>query len=789
MNGSLRDVDACEQAFALHSLHQEHRKKTFMFVKLTDSALQSIEDYLASHDSTTGRTTAPTIQFEANRNHGVISLPAVKGAGNGAANRYAFNLSRVDFDGPQGSYECLRQPSSSPFDPQIHSLGCMMYKLQIQAGEDIYQKTKVKMAVAEQDAKKHSTKVIKETGPNVGRKVKLKKTLLPSVIVSSSTSVYENNSRPSVIGASNALSSYSSMPNSLRSSQSTSSSSHSLSSISANSLNSTTVNQSAPSKPPVLPVNAELMRKPFRERIIHLLALRPYKKLELLARLNREGIREKDKKGLGTLLSSIAMLKDNSYHLHRGAWQEVQPEDWQFYTPEERELVRKRNPFTQMINEPGTPNGSSSNVNNGVTTTTGSSASTTAPATNGKSEPNLISPLSDSASVHASPSPPASINSGAVCNSPLNKRLLDVPVAYTTAGSKKQRISHHVSSFAAAGSSLVANVGSASSQTHGQRSRTSPNSQSNHGVSSLSSKPLHSSAYHELINGWASKPKSPADAQPSGSLINNNNSDRLQPEPRHTFARSLGETIASSAPTSLESRSNNNSSYFGAGTHPSSSSIGHHRDYHRDHHNSNSSNGRSNGHRENHHPQLHNRSNNSAANGSLCSTPNSSPDSGTGSQDGCLSTGSSRSSTCGAVDAQPDYVIKYCSISNSEQRACYKSDFNCEYEEYKQLHHYLDKNALKFGQLEQKLRKAAEGSELWNVSKPKFIPSLIAFSRALMPFWVLIYRMLTFPFPHLNLFFNLFSFCSHCRHSRSSALTLLGLDCFLDFVQIQDNRC
>ncbi|RLV62122.1 hypothetical protein DV515_00019651, partial [Chloebia gouldiae] len=42
--------------------------------------------------------------------------------------------------------------------------------------------------------------------------------------------------------------------------------------------------------------------RPYRDRVIHLLALRDYKEPELLARLQRDGVRQKDKDSLGRIL-------------------------------------------------------------------------------------------------------------------------------------------------------------------------------------------------------------------------------------------------------------------------------------------------------------------------------------------------------------------------------------------------------------------------------------------------------------------------------------------------------
>lgn len=51
--------------------------------------------------------------------------------------------------------------------------------------------------------------------------------------------------------------------------------------------------------------NNPVSQKPFRDRIIHLLALKSYKKLEVLGRLQRDGINQKDRNSLGTTLQQV----------------------------------------------------------------------------------------------------------------------------------------------------------------------------------------------------------------------------------------------------------------------------------------------------------------------------------------------------------------------------------------------------------------------------------------------------------------------------------------------------
>lgn len=64
---------------------------------------------------------------------------------------------------------------------------------------------------------------------------------------------------------------------------------------------------------PVKPADSErnpctaVYRRPYRDRVIHVLALRTYKKPELLARLQRDGIMKKDKGCLGKILQQVRL--------------------------------------------------------------------------------------------------------------------------------------------------------------------------------------------------------------------------------------------------------------------------------------------------------------------------------------------------------------------------------------------------------------------------------------------------------------------------------------------------
>ncbi|KFQ39310.1 RNA polymerase II elongation factor ELL2, partial [Mesitornis unicolor] len=80
------------------------------------------------------------------------------------------------------------------------------------------------------------------------------------------------------------------------------------------------------------PVQNVVFQRPYRDRVIHLLALRSYKKPELLARLQKDGISQKDRNSLGTILLQVANLnpKDNSYSLKDSMFKDIQ-KDWPGY--------------------------------------------------------------------------------------------------------------------------------------------------------------------------------------------------------------------------------------------------------------------------------------------------------------------------------------------------------------------------------------------------------------------------------------------------------------------------
>ncbi|NWW91316.1 ELL2 factor, partial [Rhynochetos jubatus] len=85
---------------------------------------------------------------------------------------------------------------------------------------------------------------------------------------------------------------------------------------------------------------SRVSQHPYRDRVIHLLALKSYKKPELLVRLLRDGIRQKDKDCLGSVLQQVATLnpKDNTYTLKDYLFKALQ-RDWPGYDEREKQAL------------------------------------------------------------------------------------------------------------------------------------------------------------------------------------------------------------------------------------------------------------------------------------------------------------------------------------------------------------------------------------------------------------------------------------------------------------------
>ncbi|CAG2106538.1 unnamed protein product [Medioppia subpectinata] len=293
------------QQYALTSHLNHSLNKSLIFVKLTDSALKAIEDYL-NHKGSVSSNSKPSIEFRSKDSQGVISIPSKRSTQDEDRQHFSFTLSNVDAVEPQGSFECIRQ-SKNRF---MESFGDIDYKLQIHANDDSYQKTKVKMAVVERENKKNSTKVIKASDPNVGRKVKVKHHRIPSRPVPHSQPQSTPESQPGYSSYNNYNTHHkSNSPPTLK-------------------LNGTTIN-AIPNHKTVVNHNS-------------INTSHPLKKSELINRLSNEGFKDIDKKELNLILDNISLVRDNVYELAKSGWSQVNG-DRIDSTADDKELVGKRN--------------------------------------------------------------------------------------------------------------------------------------------------------------------------------------------------------------------------------------------------------------------------------------------------------------------------------------------------------------------------------------------------------------------------------------------------------------
>uniref|UniRef100_A0A023F1T6 Putative rna polymerase ii elongation factor n=1 Tax=Triatoma infestans TaxID=30076 RepID=A0A023F1T6_TRIIF len=300
--------------YGLTSQGHFNENKSLIFVKLTDSAFRAVEEYLKNRNKC---NQTPTIQFLGNEGH--LSLPCGPSARGRAGFKFSLS-SNADIEGPQGSFECIQHTGQRC----LESVGSLPCKMRVQANEDVYETTKNRMQAAEKQQKENCTREIELDKTGLGRRVKLRskmvngisrKPITPVVPVQPPTHAPQH----------------------------------------------TTTSHTKPqgNNHAQKPGNPEIMKRPIRDRIIHLLALRPYRKPELLMALSREGLREKDRnKLMNTVMTVATVNKDNTFSLMRHVWNDVQ-EDWPFYSEQDKNMLKRRKP--ENLTPPGSSDSASPN--------------------------------------------------------------------------------------------------------------------------------------------------------------------------------------------------------------------------------------------------------------------------------------------------------------------------------------------------------------------------------------------------------------------------------------------
>uniref|UniRef100_A0A3P9NV47 Elongation factor RNA polymerase II n=1 Tax=Poecilia reticulata TaxID=8081 RepID=A0A3P9NV47_POERE len=254
---------------------------TVFHVKLTDSALRALEGFQSSKVL----SQQPLIRF--NGNQGKISIPRSETSSELQA--FTFDLSNVGRDNPQGSFDCIQQYITSEGGIQLDCLGSIQDKITVRATDDSYQKARESMAQAEETTRSRSAIVIKPGGRYVGKKVQIRK---PAPALSD-VAPSRRTSRPVLISSSTQK-------------------------------------------------KATTQHRPLRERLVHLLALKPYKKPELILRLQKDGLSQLDKESLDSHLQQVANLngKENTFTLKDCMYKEVQ-KDWPGYTEGDQQLLKR----------------------------------------------------------------------------------------------------------------------------------------------------------------------------------------------------------------------------------------------------------------------------------------------------------------------------------------------------------------------------------------------------------------------------------------------------------------
>jgi len=344
------------QKFALSSKSQT--SKSVVYVKLTDSALRSLEDYLKNKAVLDCRR-GPCLQFS--ENGGVLLFPSQ----GGRESEYSFELkdSKNGGSNKQERTDCLMSTNST-----LESVGSMSETLRVNASNETFRITAQKFTDVKLENEKKSTVLLESKDK---KKASLPKSQVVRKIhksgvagVSSSRTLQSGGSSGSPASPSQSYSGLGPGRGSTRPQspvktlpppppapvQRPPCSSSSLQ-------NNQHKSYQAPKPAPKPPLNTEIMKKSLRDRLLHLLAVRPYKKPELLLRMHKDGMKEKDKKNISQLLREVSDCRNNVYELRRSMWNDV-AEDWPFYTEQDRAQLRRNKP--QNLTPPGSDTGSTS---------------------------------------------------------------------------------------------------------------------------------------------------------------------------------------------------------------------------------------------------------------------------------------------------------------------------------------------------------------------------------------------------------------------------------------------
>ncbi|KAG6940367.1 elongation factor for RNA polymerase II 2 [Chelydra serpentina] len=569
---------------------------TVLHVKLTETAFRALESYQGNKNRIPSR---PSIQFQGLQ--GLVKIP--KADLPNEVHNFNFYLSNVGKDNPQGSFDCVQQTVSSSGASQLNCLGFIQDKITVCATNDSYQMTRERMTQAEEESRNRSTKVIKPGGPFVGKRVQIRKApqSIPDAVPERKRSTPINP---------------------------------------ANTIRKTHVNNS-------------VSQRPYRDRVIHLLALKTYKKPELLARLQRDGVNQKDKNSLAAILQQVANLnpKDNSYTLKDYVFKEVQ-KDWPGYNEIDKqslELVLSR-----KLNS----------------------------SQNATSTSHLESPLSSS--------------KDAASASPSQKRLLDSDFIDPLMN-KKPRISHLTNRVQPTlNGHLTASNERAAAAAPPPPPPPPPAAAATPAPPTLPSTRLPVSNPPQPVNSNSNSPSTPegrgTQDLPVDSFSQNGSSIFEDQQEKYTSRTPLEMP----APTAVELACPKSTDEIRSVLHKKSKK-------------------KSKKHKEKDQIKKHNvesmeEKEKDLKREEIVKLKNSSLDSSEGVKETCTD-----STDPSSTSELPDYFVKYIAIVSYEQRQSYKDDFNAEYDEYRSLHARMENVTRRFMKLDAQRKLLSPGSKEYQV--------------------------------------------------------------------------
>ncbi|XP_017271323.1 RNA polymerase II elongation factor ELL-like [Kryptolebias marmoratus] len=265
-------------------------------VKLTDSAARAI----GAFQSSKGLSSPPTICFSGNQ--GRITIPCSE---NGDEVRiFTFGVTHVACDNPHGSFDCVKQHGMGAAE-ELSCLGVIQKKMTVNATDDSYDKARQSLAQAEEETRSRGAIVIKNGARYQGKKVTVR---APAPALAKLTKP-KHSSHPLLGSIKRGVG----------------------------------VSRQRKGPCPVSRTSGEgVQERPLRERVMHLLALRPYKRPELMLRLQKDGLTDGDKDGLDSVMTEVGQPsgRDRTFVLRDSLFKELQ-KDWPGYSTGDQQLLKR----------------------------------------------------------------------------------------------------------------------------------------------------------------------------------------------------------------------------------------------------------------------------------------------------------------------------------------------------------------------------------------------------------------------------------------------------------------